>query len=106
MLAEAPRSEIPTLDVVRAPTPELDALFEGMREHMPSRDDPGDDEREQSYAAPDIDHSPPHSPRAPPHSSPRALRRGRRWDGLRETEDARGRPGSCRGARHEAHPSL
>lgn len=54
VLAEALRAGMPTLDVVCAPTPELDALFAGMREHGLGGDDPGDDEPEQSYLAPDI----------------------------------------------------
>lgn len=48
-LAEALRAGQPEFDVVCAPTPEIDAVFAAMREHMND-----DAETEQSYLSPDV----------------------------------------------------
>jgi hypothetical protein len=50
-LADVLRASHPAIDVVCAPTPEIDAVFAAMRERM----DEDDVETEQSYLSPDID---------------------------------------------------
>jgi hypothetical protein len=50
-LADVLRASHPAIDVVCAPTPEIDAVFAAMRERM----DADDAETEQSYLSPEID---------------------------------------------------